>query len=141
MPAWVIWLIVAAAFAVGEVATLGLMLGFVAVGAVFAAAVALAGGGLALQLVALLVGAIALLALVRPVATRHLHTPRAIRTGAAALVGARAVVLERVDAHDGRVKINGEVWSARSYDENQVIEPGATVEVFEIRGATALVYQ
>jgi len=141
MPAWVIWLIVAAAFAVGEVATLGLVLGFVAVGAVLAAAVALVGGGLALQLVALLVGAIALLALVRPVAARHLHPPHAIRTGAAALVGARAVVLERVDAHDGRVKINGEVWSARAYDENQVIEPGATVEVFEIRGATALVYQ
>jgi len=141
MPAWVIWLIVAAAFAVGEVATLGLVLGFVAVGAVFAAAVALAGGGIALQLVALLVGAIALLALVRPVAARHLHTPRAIRTGAAALIGTRAVVLERVDAHDGRVKIGGEVWSARAYDENQVIEPGATVEVFEIRGATALVYQ
>ncbi|HET7044545.1 MAG TPA: NfeD family protein [Gaiellaceae bacterium] len=141
MHAWVIWLIVAAALAVGEVATLGLVLGFVAVGAVFAAAVALGGGIVALQLVAFIAGALALLALLRPVATRHLQTPRSIRTGAAALVGAHGLVLERVDAHDGRVKIGGEVWSARAYDESQVIEPGATVEVFEIRGATALVYQ
>ncbi|HET8605479.1 MAG TPA: NfeD family protein [Gaiellaceae bacterium] len=141
MPDWVIWLIVAAALAVGEVASLGLVLGFVAVGAVIAASVALAGAGVVLQLVAFIVGAVALLGLLRPVATRHLHTPRALRTGAAALVGAPALVLERVDAHSGRVKIGGEVWSARSYDEAQVIEPGATVEVFEIKGATALVYQ
>ena len=136
-----IWLVVAAALAVGEVATLGLVLGFVALGALFAAAVAIAGGGLALQLVAFMVGALALLGLARPVAARHLRTPREIRTGTAALVGARALVLERVDAQGGRVKIGGEVWSARAYDEAQVMEPGATVEVFEIKGATALVYQ
>lgn len=141
VPAWVIWLIVAAGLAVGEVVTLGLVLGFFALGAVLAAAVALGGLGAPFQVVAFAVGAAGLLALVRPVAARHLQTPRAIRTGAAALVGARALVLERVDAHGGRVKIGGEVWSARSYDENQVIEPGATVEVFEIEGATALVYQ
>ena len=74
-------------------------------------------------------------------ARRHLRMPLAIRTGTDALVGAKAVVLERVDARDGRVKIGGEVWSARAYDEEQVIEPGARVEVFKIEGATALVYE
>ena len=49
-------------------------------------------------------------------------------------------MLERVDAHDGRVKLAGEVWTARSYDEDQVLEPGQSVDVMEIRGATALVY-
>lgn len=141
MPAWVIWLIVAAVLAAGEVVTLGLVLGFVAVGALLAAAVAIADVPAELQFVAFIVGAVALLGLVRPVATRHLRTPRAIRTGAAALVGAKALVLQRVDANGGQVKIGGEVWSARSYDESQVIEPGSTVEVFEIKGATALVYQ
>lgn len=141
MPDWVIWLIVAAAFAVGEVVTTGLVLGFFAVGAVLAALVGVAGLGLVVQVVAFAVGAVALLALLRPVAARHLQTPRAIRTGTAALVGARALVLERVDAQGGRVKIGGEVWSARSFDETQVIEPGSTVEVFKIEGATALVYQ
>jgi membrane protein implicated in regulation of membrane protease activity len=141
VPAWVIWLVVAAALAVGEVATLGLVLGFVAVGAVIAAVVALAGANAAVQLIAFTAGAVALLGLLRPIATRHLRTPHALRTGAAALVGARALVLERVDAQGGRVKIGGEVWSARSFDETQVIEPGTTVEVFKIEGATALVYQ
>ena len=141
MSPWVICLVVAAGLAVGEVLTLGLVLGLIAVGAVLAALVAVVGAGTAFQLVAFLVGSVALLGLVRPVARRHLQTPRALRTGAAALVGARALVLERVDAHGGRVKIGGEIWSARAYDETQVIEPGATVEVFEIEGATALVYQ
>ncbi|HSP73645.1 MAG TPA: NfeD family protein [Gaiellaceae bacterium] len=141
MPDWVIWLIVAAALAVGEVATLGLVLGFVAVGAVIAAAVAVFTESVAAEIIAFIVGAVALLGLLRPVAARHLRTPHALRTGAAALVGARALVLERVDAQGGRVKIGGEVWSARSFDETQVIEPGATVEVFKIEGATALVYQ
>lgn len=140
MPAWVIWLIVAALLAVGEVATTALVLGMIAVAAVAAGIVALA-GGVAFQLIAFIVVAVALLAVVRPIARSHLHMPVALRTGTAALVGAHGVVLERVDAHDGRVKIGGEVWSARAYDESQVIEPGASVEVFRIEGATALVYE
>lgn len=136
-----IWLIIAALLAAGEVATTALVLGLVAVAAVAAGLVALAGVGVAFQLLAFIVASIGLLGLVRPVARRHLQTPRAIRTGTAALVGARALVLERVDAHDGRVKIGGEVWSARAYDETQAIEPGTTVEVVKIEGATALVYE
>jgi membrane protein implicated in regulation of membrane protease activity len=140
MPAWVIWLIVAALLAVGEVATTALVLGMVAVAAVAAGIVALVGGA-ALQLIAFIVVAVALLGLVRPIARSHLHMPVALRTGTAALVGAHGVVLERVDAHDGRVKIGGEIWSARAFDESQVIEPGTSVEVFRIEGATALVYE
>jgi membrane protein implicated in regulation of membrane protease activity len=139
--AWVVWLVVAALLAVGEVLTLGLVVGLVALGAVAGALAALAGAGIVLQTVAFLVASVALLGLVRPVARAHLRQPRSLRTGTAALVGARAVVLERVDMHGGRVKIGGEVWSARAYDETQVIEPGATVEVFQIQGATALVYE
>jgi membrane protein implicated in regulation of membrane protease activity len=140
MPAWVIWLIVAALLAVGEIATTALVLGMVAVAAVAAGIVALVGGA-ALQLIAFIVVAVALLGLVRPIARSHLHMPVALRTGTAALVGAHGVVLERVDAHDGRVKIGGEIWSARAFDESQVIEPGTSVEVFRIEGATALVYE
>ncbi len=67
--------------------------------------------------------------------------PAAIRTGAAALEGAHAVVLQRVDAQGGRVKIGGEEWSARAYMPDQVIEAGTHVEVVKIEGATALVYE
>jgi membrane protein implicated in regulation of membrane protease activity len=139
--AWIAWLVVAVLLAVGEVLTLGLVVGMVAAGALVGAVAALAGAGLALQVLAFLVASVALLGLVRPVARAHLRQPRALRTGTAALVGARALVLERVDVHGGRVKIGGEVWSARAYDEAQSIEPGTTVEVVKIEGATALVYE
>jgi membrane protein implicated in regulation of membrane protease activity len=77
----------------------------------------------------------------RPIARRHLRQPAELRTGAAALVGAKAVVVERVNIAGGLVKIGGEVWSARAYDESQVLEPGTQVQVAVIEGATALVYE
>jgi membrane protein implicated in regulation of membrane protease activity len=142
MPAWVIWAIVAVLLAVGELATPGLFfLGPVALAAVASAVVAAIGGGAVIQLIVFIVGALASLATIRPVVRRHLHMPARLRTGTAALVGARALVLERIDAHGGRVRIGGEVWSARSFDESQVIEPGTSVEVVKIEGATALVYE
>lgn len=141
MDDWVVWLILAGLLAAGEVLTLGLVLGLVALAAVAGALVALVTDSLALEVLVFAVAAVALLAVVRPIARSHLRTPRQIRTGTAALVGARALVLERVDAHDGRVKIGGEVWSARALDESHVYEPGTTVEVMKIEGATALVYE
>lgn len=141
MPGWVVWTIVAVALALGEIATLSLFLGPMALAAVLAAVVGALGGGLVLQLVVFIVGSLASLALLRPIAMRHLRTPGRLRTGTAALVGAKALVLERVDVHGGQVKIGGEVWSARAYDESQVIEPGARVDVVKIEGATALVYE
>jgi membrane protein implicated in regulation of membrane protease activity len=141
MPSWVVWTIVAVALALGEMATLSLFLGPIALAAVLAALVGALGGGLALQLVVFIGGSLASLAVLRPIAVRHLRMPARLRTGTAALVGTKAVVLERVDVHGGQVKIGGEVWSARAYDENQVIEPGARVDVVKIEGATALVYE
>ena len=139
MPAWVVWAVVAAVLAAGEAATAGLVLGPIALAAALAAIVAATGAGLAIQAAAFVVASVAALGVLRPIATRHLHTPARIRTGSAALVGARATVLERVDGDGGRVKIGGEIWSARSYDEEQIIEPGDRVEVLKIDGATALV--
>jgi membrane protein implicated in regulation of membrane protease activity len=139
MDDWVLWMIAAGALAVGEIFTLGLFLGPIAVAAVVAAGVALAGGGVALQLLVFSLVSVAAVAALRPVARRHLHTPAQLRTGVPALVGSRAVVLERVDANGGCVKIGGEVWTARAYDEDHVIEPGTRVEVLKIDGATALV--
>ena len=108
---------------------------------VAAAAVALLGVGVAFQLLAFIIGSIATVALLRPIAKRHLHMPAALRTGTAALEGTKAVVLQRVDVNGGRVRIGGEEWSARAYMEDQVLEPGTRVEVVKIEGATALVYE
>ena len=139
MDEWVVWLVAAVIFGVGEVLTLGFFLAPFAIGAAVAALVSAVGGGLVVSgLVFLVVSAVALLAL-RPLARRHLRTPVQLRTGTAALVGRTATVLERIDDGGGSVRLEGEVWSARPYDEDAVIEAGARVHVMEIRGATALV--
>jgi membrane protein implicated in regulation of membrane protease activity len=82
-----------------------------------------------------------MLAVVRPVALRHLRTPLAIRTGTAALIGEHGLVLEPVDRNGGRVKVKGEVWSARAFDPTASIEAGRSIEVVEIDGATMVVYE
>ena len=142
MPGWVIWAIAAALLAVGELFTPGLFfLGPVALAAVAAAVASVFGAAVWLQLVVFAAGSFASLGLLRPIARAHLSMPAAIRTGTAALEGARAVVLQRVDQNGGRVRIGGEEWSARSYMPDQVLEPGTQVEVVKIEGATALVYE
>ena len=142
MPAWLIWAIAAVLLVGGEILTPGMFfLGPVALAAVAAAVVALLGVGVAFQLLTFIIGSIATVAFLRPIARRHLHMPAALRTGTAALEGTKAVVLQRVDVNGGRVRIGGEEWSARAYMEDQVLEPGTRVEVVKIEGATALVYE
>jgi membrane protein implicated in regulation of membrane protease activity len=142
VPGWVIWAIVALVLAVGEIFTPGMFfLGPVALAAVAAGIVDVLGGGAVLQLIVFIAGAIASVLLIRPIAKSHLHVPAPLRTGTAALTGAKALVLQRVDADGGLVRIGGEEWSARAYMDGQTYEPGARVEVVKIEGATALVYQ
>src|SRR3954463_8472190 len=141
MPDWVIWAIVAAGLAAGEILTLGFFLGLMALGAAVAAIAAAVGLSVELQVALFAVTSVASLAFIRPIALRHLKTPARLKSGTAALVGSRAVVLERVDADHGQVKIGGEVWTARPYDEDDVFEPGARVEVIKIEGVTALVQE
>jgi membrane protein implicated in regulation of membrane protease activity len=142
MPAWVAWAIVSVLFAVGEIFTPGLFfLGPVALAAVAATVAAAAGGAVWLQVVIFGVGSFAAVGLLRPIARAHLKMPHAIRTGTAALEGAKAVVLQPVDGHSGRVKIGGEEWSARSYVSGESFDVGTEVEVAQIQGATALVYR
>jgi membrane protein implicated in regulation of membrane protease activity len=140
--AWLVWAIAALLLAVGEIFTPGLFfLGPIAVGAVAAAFISLAGPAVWVQVLAFAGAAFVSLAFLRPIARAHLSMPPALRTGTAALQGARAVVLQRVDKNGGRVKIGGEEWSARAYMPDQVLEPGAEAEVVQIEGATALVYE
>lgn len=138
--AWIIWLIVAAAFGVAELLTTTFALGIIAVAALVAAGVGGVHAALPFQLLAFVVAAGAGLGFVLPVARRHVKQPPLLRTGTAALVGKTASVLEEVTVHSGRVRIGGEVWTARPYDESLVIPVGAAVDVMQIEGATALVY-
>jgi len=141
MDAWVIWILVAVAFGIGEVLTTTFVLAPFSVGALVAAFVAAIGGGTLGSWTAFIVVSLLTLWVVRPIARAHMRTPAQLRTGTAALIGRRAIVLERIanDEGVGCVRIDGEVWTARAYDDESVIEAGTPVQVIEIRGATALV--
>jgi len=138
---WAAWLGLAVLLGIVEVTTLDLTFAMVAAGALAGAATGLVTDNLVVQALVALVVAVAMLAVVRPVALRHLRTPLAIRTGTDALVGERGLVIEAVDGQTGRIKLKGEVWSARTYDPSTSIEAGRSVEIVQIDGATALVYE
>ena len=141
MEDWLLWLILAVVFAVGEIATLGFFLAPFAGGAAVAAVVSAIGLPFIGSLAVFLVVAVILLAALRPLARSHRRMPPALRTGTAALVGKSATVVERIANQEGVgcVKIDGDVWTARAYMEEETYEPGTRVQVVEIRGATALV--
>ena len=140
MESWIVWLIVAAVLGVAELLTTTLAFGLIAVAAAAAAVVGAFHLSFALQLVAFAVTAGAGLGFVRPIAIKHIKQPPALRTGVAALVGRSGIVLEEVTEHSGRVRIDGEEWSSRPYDESLVIPVGTKVDIMQIKGATALVY-
>lgn len=138
--AWILWLILAVVLGVAEILTLTLALGLLAAAALAAAIVAGVGGGLLVQILAFAVtGAIGLL-VIRPIARRQLRTPQLSREGTDALIGRTATVLKEVRAGQGLIKLAGDEWSARAFDDTHVIPEGAAVEVLEIDGARAVVY-
>lgn len=140
MGLWVIWVIAAAVLGVAELLTTTLALGLVAVGALAAALTSALGGNAVEQLIAFMAVSLAGIVLIRPFALRRLRRRPSLRTGTAALVGCTGYVLADVTPHAGRIRIGGEEWSARPFDEVSVIPSGSTVDVLQIKGATALVH-
>ncbi|MFI1167767.1 NfeD family protein [Streptomyces sp. NPDC020801] len=137
--AWVWWLVGAAALGIPLVVTAMPEFGMFAVGAIAAAIVAGFGFGVVVQVIAFVVVSVALIAVVRPIAYRHSRQSPQLATGIDALKGKQAVVLERVDGSGGRIKLAGEIWSARSLDTDRAYEVGEEVDVVDIEGATAIV--
>ncbi|MFJ3310156.1 NfeD family protein [Streptomyces sp. NPDC086549] len=137
--AWVWWLVGAAALGIPLVVTAMPEFGMLAVGAVAAAVVAGFGLGIVIQVLVFVVVSVALIAVVRPIAARHSAQRPKLATGVEALKGKQALVLERVDGSGGRIKLAGEIWSARSLDTDRAYEAGQEVDVVDIEGATAIV--
>jgi membrane protein implicated in regulation of membrane protease activity len=137
---WQTWLIVSLLLAGAEMTTLDLSLLMLAVGAGAGCVVAAVGFNVVFQVLVAAVVAVALLGLVRPNMVKRLHAGPTLQNGPGALVGKSGLVLERVTAETGRVKLMGEVWSARTLEESATIEPGEKVGVAQIDGATAVVY-
>jgi membrane protein implicated in regulation of membrane protease activity len=138
--AWESWLALAVVLGVLELVSLDLFLVMLAGGAIVGAVTALVGGPLALQVVLAMITAVGLLGVIRPGVVRRLHSGPTLKTGAEALIGKRATVLrELTHGTPGRVKIDGEEWTAAPYDEDDRIEAGEVVDVVQIKGATAYV--
>jgi len=136
---WVWWLLAAVVLGIPLVLTAMPEFGMFALGAGGAAVAAALGADVVWQFVVFLAVSVALLVFVRPVALRHLRRAPAVPSGIDRLKGAQALVLERVDENGGRIKLQGEVWSARALGPGHVFEPGQQVNVADIEGATALV--
>ncbi|MFE8949188.1 NfeD family protein [Streptomyces sp. NPDC003233] len=137
--AWVWWLVGAAALGIPLVVTAMPEFGMLAVGAIAAAVAAGLGLDAVIQVLVFVVVSVALIAVVRPIAARHSRQLPRLATGVDALKGKQAVVLERVDGSGGRIKLAGEIWSARALDTARAYEVGQEVDVVEIEGATAIV--
>jgi membrane protein implicated in regulation of membrane protease activity len=140
MSGWLPWLVAGVVLAIAEVLTLTFVLGLLGVAAA-AAAAGEAVGGQVVAVVVFAVVALVLLSLVLPVARRHRRSPASLQSGSANLVGRRGMALSEVaTVAGGRVKIGGETWSARPYDDSIVIPAGQWVDVLGIDGATAVVH-
>ena len=134
----VVWLVAGFALIVAEVLTGGFVLIMLGIGALAAAAFAALGGSIWGEVAGFAGTSVALTTLARPMLKRRLHTAH-VPTNVDALLGDRAIVVSTVDAHGGKIKLRGELWSARAYDETEVLEPGQRVTVMTISGATAVV--
>jgi membrane protein implicated in regulation of membrane protease activity len=139
--AWLLWLIAAALFAAGEVASVDLVLLMFAGGALGGMAVALVGGAVVFQFLAFVAVSVALLAFVRPVAKRHLTEGPLHKEldGVHAVVGRTARVTQDVDRHSGRIKLGADEWSARTQHSGETFQVGQTVRILAVEGATAVV--
>jgi membrane protein implicated in regulation of membrane protease activity len=138
---WETWTGIAILLGVAELFSLDLVLLMLAIGAGVGVLTALLGLPIAAQILLALGSSVAMLALVRPSIVKRIQSGPELTLGHDALVGRQGVVVEEVTADGGQVRIGGELWSARSYDETTVIEAGARVDVFQIKGATALVHK
>lgn len=138
---WQAWLGAAIALGVAELFSLDLVLLMMSAGALAGMVVALLGLSVPIQVIVAVGVAVGMLALVRPSIVKQLHSGPELTLGHAALVGKQGVVVDEVSTQGGQIRVGGELWTARPYDETEVIEPGAPVDIFEIRGATAYVHR
>lgn len=138
---WETWLALSIALGVAEMFSLDLILAMLAAGAVIGMVTALLGLPIFIQVLAALGASVAMLAFVRPAFVKRLHGGPELSLGHGKLVGTRGLVTQEITGLSaGRIKAGGEIWSALPYDEHLVIGEGQTVEILQIKGATAYVH-
>jgi membrane protein implicated in regulation of membrane protease activity len=140
--AWQVWLALAIGLGVLELFSLDLILLMLAVGAVVGLLTSLLPVPVWLTVLAAVGTSFGMLVLVRPsVVKRMQQSGPNLVLGHEALVGKQGVVVSEVSSDGGQIRVSGEIWTARPYDDDLVIEPGARVDILQIKGATALVHK
>jgi membrane protein implicated in regulation of membrane protease activity len=138
---WETWLGLSVVLGVAEMFSLDLILAMLAAGAVIGMIAAIIGLPVFVQILAALAASIAMLAFVRPAFVKRLHSGPELALGHGKLVGTRGLVTQEITGLDpGRIRVGGEIWTALPYDEHLRIAPGETVEILQIKGATAYVH-
>ncbi len=138
---WAGWLGLAFILGAAELVSLDLVLIMLAVGALVGAISAAAGAAVIVQILLAAGASVAMLALVRPNLVKRFHSGPELQLGHGKLVGRHAIVTAEITSHaPGRVKLDGEIWSAQPYDDDLVIGVGEAVEVLALKGATVYVH-
>ncbi|MBB5801571.1 membrane protein implicated in regulation of membrane protease activity [Saccharothrix ecbatanensis] len=140
MDSWLVWLLLGLFLGAAELFVLTAALGVLGGAALITSGVAAVGLPAPVQFVVFTLASVLGLVLLRPLARDHLRKPQTVRFGVDALVGESGYVVSEVSRHGGRVRIAGEEWTARPFDDSLVIPEGATVDVMRISGSTAFVY-
>ena len=128
---YILWIIVLITAVLAEAATCALVSVWFALGALAALIAVVLGAGFAVQLAVFLAVSVITLAVTRPVVKKIM--PKNTPTNGELDIGKKAIVIEKIEAGTGRVRIEGVDWGAKTADSS-VIEKGETV-VVKAKGA------
>lgn len=137
---WIFWLIAAGIFFIIEMATIGFLVFWLGIGALLAMVTSFITDSIIIQFIVFVTTSTLLLIFTRPLVNKFIKIPKEIKTNAYSIIGKKGIVISKINNVDGagQIKIDGEVWSAKSFDEEN-IEKDAEVEIVEIDGVKAVV--
>ena len=136
---WQVWLIIAGLFFVGEIETVGFLIFWFGIGALIAMIVSFFTSNIIIQTTIFVISSTILIFATKPFVKKFADVKKT-NTNVYSIIGKKALVIKTIDPiHSvGQIKINGEVWTAES-ENNQVIDEGSEVEILEIKGVKAIV--
>ena len=137
---WQIWLVIAGVFFIGEIFTVGFLLFWFGIGALFALITSLITSNIIIQTIVFLVSSVILLFATKPLVNKFLKNENSVKTNAFSIVGKNAIVIKDIDSMRGKgqIKVDSEVWSAES-ENGEPIEKDAEVNIVKIDGVKAVV--
>ena len=136
---WQFWLIIAGLFFVGEIFTLGFLIFWFGIGALFAMIVSFFTTNIIIQTTIFLITSTIFILATKPLVKKFVDVKKT-NTNVFSIIGKKALVIKDIDPihSSGQIKLNGEVWSAET-ENDEIIKEGSEVEVLKINGVKAIV--